>query len=168
MPGDSSSNENENEAVAEGFRRNVALILEREDGNIFLGERIDRHDAWQFPQGGVDDGENYAGALCREVEEEIGILPQAYEIIERRGGYRYMFPKWHRRNGPYKGQEQTYFRCRFLGNDGDIDLNTAKPEFSSYQWIAPEDFNINWLPDFKREVYLRVLSDFFGVSLKSS
>ncbi|MCP4849930.1 MAG: NUDIX domain-containing protein [Verrucomicrobiaceae bacterium] len=169
MPDNFSSDENESQpVVAEGFRCNVALILEREDGNIFIGERIDRHGAWQFPQGGVDDGESLAEALHREVEEEIGILPQAYQLIERRGGYRYLFPQWHRRNGHYKGQEQTYFRCRFIGNDSDIDLDTAKPEFSSYQWIAPEDFDLSWLPSFKSEVYMRVLSDFFGVSLESS
>jgi len=107
-------------------------------------------------------------ALCREVKEEIGLAPQTYEIIEQRGGYRYMFPGGHGRRDHYKGQQQTYFRCRFLGNEGDVDIKTAKPEFSRYQWIAPEDFNINWLPEFKREVYIRVLTDFYGVCISSS
>lgn len=153
---------------AGGLRSNVALILERDDGNIFLGERVDRHEAWQFPQGGVDAGESLTDALHREVKEEIGLDPETYLIIERRGGYRYLFPDGHGRGDHYKGQQQTYFRCRFLGNEEDFNLKRAKPEFSRYQWIAPQDFNINWLPEFKREVYIRVLAHFYGVSISSS
>jgi len=153
--------------VTEGFRNNVALLLERSDGKIFLGERVDRHAAWQFPQGGVDAGESLGTALHREVKEEIGLAAETYEIIERRGGYRYLFPEGHRKGDDYKGQEQTYFRCLFTGNEGDIDLNTGKPEFSRYQWIAPADFNIDWLPEFKRRVYTSVLADFYGVDLVS-
>ena len=168
MPEDFANAEYEYEPAVEELRSNVALILERGDGNIFVGERVDRNDAWQFPQGGVDAGESLADALCREVKEEIGLTPQTYEIIERRGGYRYTFPAGHGRGDHYKGQQQTYFRCRFLGNDGDVDVNTSHPEFSRYQWIAPQDFNINWLPEFKRRVYIRVLADFYGVSISSS
>lgn len=153
--------------VAEGFRNNVALLLERGDGRIFLGERVDRAEAWQFPQGGVDAGESLRNALHREVKEEIGLAPETYEIIDQRGGYRYLFPEGHRKGDDYRGQEQTYFHCLFTGNEEDIDLRTGKPEFNRYQWLLPADFNIDWLPEFKRGVYISVLADFFGVDLLS-
>ena len=73
MAVDYSGAEHQCDSVTEGFRNNVALLLERRDGKIFLGERVDRHEAWQFPQGGVDAGESLETALHREVKEEIGL-----------------------------------------------------------------------------------------------
>jgi putative (di)nucleoside polyphosphate hydrolase len=55
------------------FRPNVAAILQREDGRILVGERADVPGAWQFPQGGVNEGEGSLEALERELEEEIGV-----------------------------------------------------------------------------------------------
>lgn len=136
--------------------------MERADGKIFVGERIDRDGAWQFPQGGIDKGETALEALKREVEEEIGIRPKKYKVTEERGGYRYLFPKSHSKWGIYRGQEQTYFRCLFNGKDSDIILDMDKPEFGAYDWIKPKDFDLAWLPKFKRAVYRQVLEDFYG------
>lgn len=106
-------------------------------------------------------------ALERELGEEIGITGRQFEIVMRRGGYRYVFPRPMRRFGDNIGQEQTYFLCRFLGTDGDIRLNYGgQPEFRRYRWIAPHEFQLRWLPAFKRDVYLRVMEDFFGVTLR--
>jgi putative (di)nucleoside polyphosphate hydrolase len=33
------------------YRPNVAAILQRENGDIFVAERINIPGAWQFPQG---------------------------------------------------------------------------------------------------------------------
>jgi 8-oxo-dGTP pyrophosphatase MutT (NUDIX family) len=38
------------------YRPNVAAILQRENGDIFVAERINIKGAWQFPQGGIDEG----------------------------------------------------------------------------------------------------------------
>ncbi len=145
------------------YRPNVAAILERKGGKILIGERIDRPGTWQFPQGGVDEGEDLLAALWREVEEEIGVAPSLYKVVEQRGGYRYKFPNGHVKWKVFRGQEQTYFRCRFKGDDSDIDLDTKSPEFASYRWIAPKKFDLDWLPKFKRAVYRQVLADFFDV-----
>ena len=50
------------------YRPNVAAIMQRTDGKILVAERADVQDAWQFPQGGVDPGEDLLAALYREVE----------------------------------------------------------------------------------------------------
>ncbi len=167
MPLDDSGAESRCLSSEGKWRPNVALLLERGDGKIFVAERVDRNEAWQFPQGGVDAGESLVDALQREVEEEIGLGPETYLIMEQREGYCYLFPDGHRKKDDFKGQEQTYFRCLFTEQDDAIDLNRAKPEFSRYQWIEPADFDIEWLPEFKREVYIRVLADFYGVNLRS-
>jgi putative (di)nucleoside polyphosphate hydrolase len=145
------------------FRPNVAAILEREDGKIFVGERVDRRGAWQFPQGGIDKGEEPLDALYREIKEEIGLRRKHYEVLDYLGGYRYLFPNGHIKWKIYRGQEQTYFRCRFRGTKSDFTLDTEHPEFRGFRWVKPKDFDLNWLPKFKREVYRQVLADFYGV-----
>jgi putative (di)nucleoside polyphosphate hydrolase len=147
------------------YRKNVALILERKSGKILICQRSDCDNSWQFPQGGVDEGEKPVEALYREANEEIGLSEKFYKIIEEREGYRYDFDKRHAKWKHYLGQEQTYFRCRFNGKNKDIDLGADKPEFTNYCWIYPEEFNLEWVADFKRQVYLEVFRDFFDLEI---
>ncbi|MEM0897702.1 MAG: RNA pyrophosphohydrolase [Verrucomicrobiota bacterium] len=147
------------------LRPNVAAILEKPDGRIFVAERADIPGAWQFPQGGVDKGESSREALVREVEEEIGLSPDSYEIVEERSGYDYVFPNGKTKWGGCRGQTQTYFRCLFAGDDGLIDLEACDIEFARFQWIHPREFQLAWVIEFKREVYEKVFHDFFDVAL---
>jgi putative (di)nucleoside polyphosphate hydrolase len=147
------------------YRPNVAAILERQNGDIFVAERLNVKGAWQFPQGGVDTGEELEAALYRELEEEIGVKPEHIEIIETRSGYRYAFSKGRLKYGVYGGQEQTYYRCRFLGKDLDIRLDAHHQEFSRWRWIPPALFQLAWVPKFKREVYRQVFHDFYQMDL---
>ena len=97
------------------YRKNVALILERKNGKILICQRSDCEDSWQFPQGGVDEGEEIVEALYREVREEIGLSAKFYKILEASAGYRYYFAKRPAKWKQYLGQEQNCFRCRFNG-----------------------------------------------------
>jgi putative (di)nucleoside polyphosphate hydrolase len=146
------------------YRQNVAAILRRpHNGKILIAERVSHPGSWQFPQGGVDRGEDLLAALYREVEEEIGVAPGAYRIVACRTGYRYKFPRNHLKNGRYCGQDQTYFLCDFFGEKDDINLRAHIREFSDYRWIHPEKFKLKWVPKFKRPVFRRVFGDFFDV-----
>lgn len=145
------------------YRPNVALILMNARDEIFVAERINIPGAWQFPQGGIDDGENAETAMLREMAEEIGVAQDKVEILERRDGYRYAFAKGRLKYGIYGGQEQSYFRCRFLGQDSDINLAATHQEFATWRWIQPAEFRMDWVPKFKRAVYRQVFLDFFGI-----
>lgn len=147
------------------YRPNVAAILSRPDGQILIAERLRFRGAWQFPQGGVDDGESLEVALFREVEEEIGVRSDLIKIRLQRGGYRYAFPKGRLKYGLYGGQEQTYFLCDFAGTDADIDLNKHNREFGRWKWILPHEFDLGWVPRFKQKVYRAVFHDFFELDL---
>jgi len=150
------------------YRPNVALLLLNQDREILVCERMKVKNAWQFPQGGVDEGETLEEALCREVREEIGLRPKAYEILEMRGDYRYVYPpevKSRKKKGWFDGQEQTYFRCLLTDEEAEIDVKQKQQEFRDAKWIRPADFNLDWLPVFKREVYRKVMWDFFEVQL---
>ena len=150
--------------MAKKYRPNVAGILQRpDDGRILIAERMGIPGAWQFPQGGVDKGETAEEALFREMEEEIGLQPSDYEVVEQRDGYRYEFPKGEKLRKKHTGQEQTYFRCHFTGEESAIRLDLHDQEFSASKWILPEEFDMDAVPEFKREVYRRVWRDFFGI-----
>ena len=145
------------------YRPNVAAILLNKDNEMLVAERAHIRGSWQFPQGGVDPGESLDEALFREIEEEIGVKASQLRLLERRGGYRYEFPKGRLKYGIYGGQEQVYYLCRFLGTDEDINIDTKHREFGRWRWIKPEKFEMDWVPRFKRDVYCHLLHDFFGL-----
>jgi len=144
------------------YRPNVAAILQRDDGRILVAERMSPTDTWQFPQGGVDSGESHVEALVREVQEELSLREEHYEVVASRGPYRYLFESGRRKKG-FRGQEQHYFLVRLTAPESHINVATEHQEFRSYRWIDPEEFRLEWLPGFKREVYREVLRDFFNL-----
>lgn len=145
------------------YRPNVAAIIMNAADEMLVAQRSGMRSAWQFPQGGVDPGETLEEALFREVEEEVGIKPVHIQLLDRKGGYRYDFPKGRLKYGIYGGQEQVYYRCRFLGKDKDINLDMEHREFDRWRWIKLARFDMEWVPKFKREVYQRVFKDFFNI-----
>lgn len=151
------------------YRPNVAGIMMRQDGRILICERTNTTNAWQFPQGGIDEGENALTAVTREIEEEVGFAPDMYTILQSRGGYRYDYPAEtleyvrQKRKMPYVGQEQEYFLCELKENCPNPRIDFR--EFGQYKWINPGDFQLEWLPEFKREVYRQVFEDFFNLEL---
>ncbi len=149
------------------YRPNVAALMTNLEGNLLICERTTIPGSWQFPQGGIDSGESALDALHREVSEEIGLSPSHYEVLSHRSGYRYLYPEKVRlaklkKHGNH-GQEQTYFHCLLNPNAPPINVSQSPPEFSAYRWISPDEFDLDWLPSFKRETYAAVLSDFFGM-----
>lgn len=151
------------------YRPNVAALVVNPEGNLLICERFTLPGAWQFPQGGVDAGESLEQALFREVREEVGLRADHYEVIERRDGYRYLYPeevrgKKVRKHGNH-GQEQTYFLCHLKQGAPPVNVNQKPREFRAYRWILPEEFDLDWLPAFKRDVYREVMRDFFKIEL---
>ncbi|HIC45035.1 MAG TPA: NUDIX domain-containing protein, partial [Sulfurimonas sp.] len=58
------------------YRPNVAIVVLSAEypakKDVFIAERSDLNNIWQFPQGGIDEGETPEDAMFRELEEEIG------------------------------------------------------------------------------------------------
>lgn len=151
------------------YRQNVAALIVKPEGPLLICERWSVPGAWQFPQGGVDEGETHEQALFREVREEVGLKPEHYEILDRRDGYSYLYPeevrmKKLRKHGNH-GQKQTYYLCLLNPGAPPVNVNQRPREFRAYRWIQPDEFDLDWLPSFKREVYKRVMKDFFKIKL---
>ena len=145
------------------YRKNVGMVLINTKGRIFAGKRIDNNtDAWQMPQGGIDDGETPEMAAFRELSEETGIHHSKAQLIGATSGWLSydipleLIPKlW---NGQYRGQEQKWFAFEFLGKDTDINITTQEPEFSEWAWKSKKDLLSSIVP-FKVEVYQKVFSE---------
>ncbi len=144
------------------YRPNVAAIVLSakypEKCEIFIASRTDVENAWQFPQGGIDEGEKPNEALHRELEEEIGT--KDIEIIAE-------YPKWvsydfppaiAKKMHPYDGQIQKYYLVK-LKKGAKIDINTEIPEFSEYKFVPTENI-YDYITFFKRTVYKQVLKYF--------
>ena len=57
--------------------------------------------------------------------------------------------------GHYKGQRQQWLICRFKGQDTEINLQTAHPEFSHWRWTPVQHIADTVIP-FKKNVYLEL------------
>jgi putative (di)nucleoside polyphosphate hydrolase len=146
------------------YRSNVAAIIQAADQTILIGERYDVRGAWQFPQGGVKKSESGLEALFRELREEVSLKPSHYRVIDSKGPYRYLFQDGRKKEG-FDGQEQFYFLVQLTASTSYVQIDTDDPEFSRIRWIEPRDFRIEWVPEFKQEVYRQVFSDFFEIGL---
>jgi putative (di)nucleoside polyphosphate hydrolase len=144
------------------YRPCVGILLINAENKIFAGQRIDNHlEAWQMPQGGIDDGEDVKTACFREMKEEIG-TDNASILAIHPEWLNYDIPEglanklWHRK---YRGQTQKWVALRFQGTNADINIQTEIPEFSNWRWVYPDDLSLLAAP-FKRNVYEAVLSEF--------
>ena len=137
------------------YRPCVGLMVFNHFGNVFSGQRLDNpNNAWQLPQGGIDEGENPIQAGYRELEEETSIKSVVF-IAE--------YPKWinynvpasladNLWNGKYRGQTQKWLLFHFNGNDSEINVKTDNPEFKNWSWMNPIELSSKSIY-FKKKVY---------------
>ena len=144
------------------YRPCVGISLFNRDGKVLVAKRLDNPDAWQMPQGGIDEGEDLATAAYREMQEEIGTdkaeileilsTPLLYDLPPELLG-----KLW---GGKFRGQEQRWIALRFTGDDADINLNAHEPaEFSEWKWVDLPDI-VDLIVPFKRETYGKIVAAF--------
>lgn len=146
------------------YRPCAGVMLVNHANLVFVGQRIDNpEDAWQMPQGGIDPGEEAEAAAIRELGEETGVSAGLVDILARtREDLVYDLPPelvgkvW---KGRFRGQRQSWFLARFNGADGDIDIQTAHPEFRAWRWVEPVQLPSLIVP-FKRKLYEDIVTEF--------
>lgn len=146
----------------DGFRPNVGIIVANDQGQVLWARRYG-HDAWQFPQGGIVDGETPEQAMYRELKEEIGLEPQDVKVLaQTRGWLRYRLPRRFIRNDKPPvciGQKQKWFLLRLVGSESRVRLDVQKPaEFDHWRWVSYW-YPLDQVVSFKREVYRKALKE---------
>jgi putative (di)nucleoside polyphosphate hydrolase len=149
------------------YRLGVGGAVFNAGGQVWIGRRVCKpgqeiEHYWQMPQGGIDEGEDPAVAIVREIAEETGT--DKVEILDETDDWLvYDLPDhligvaW---GGKYRGQRQKWFALRFTGIDADFDLEGhAKPEFSDWRWIELDQLPALIVP-FKQNLYHQVVSAF--------
>lgn len=158
------------------YRPNAGIIIFNRQGKLLWCKRK-TGDGWQFPQGGIDDGESPEQAIIRETYEEVGLKHEKIKIIRENNRWiNYDVPKnkipkyFSLKNRRFRGQTQKWFLAEFLGEDSDINLNMhSQIEFTEWTWSS------YWHPvakgvEFKRDAYREALKDllpFYKNYLKS-
>ena len=146
------------------YRPNVGVVLFHPDGKVWLGRRARTpgpHN-WQFPQGGVDEGEALEAAALRELAEETGARTVAH-LARTDGWIVYDFPENHggtKAARGWRGQKQVWFAFRFDGPESEFDLEAhGEPEFDAWRWGYLEEA-LELIVPFKRKAYELVTQAF--------
>ena len=142
------------------YRPNVGIVVFNRKGLALGGERLDNLGSWQYPQGGIDEGEDPLLAMHRELYEETGI--RTFEpVAESNEWLTYDFPEWLKIKGMtdrYRGQKQKWYLV-FIDDESQIDLHTHTPEFARVEFIPMAEMT-NQIIEFKKAIY-RQLEELF-------
>ena len=139
------------------YRQCASAIVFNQKGLILLGNRIDTtDDAWQFSQGGIEQGETPVVAAKRELFEEMSVT-SVTPIYSNSKPFRYEFPddvkSAFRKKGIMTSGQDIYFSLfYFNGKDDEINIHTQNPEFKAYRWDTL-DFAVQNIVDFKKGAY---------------
>ena len=151
---------------SDGYRPNVGIVIVNQSDQIFLAKRIGQ-DAWQLPQGGIDENESELEALYRELFEEVGLLPEHIELIAKTPKWlRYELPKKHQRrfqNPKCVGQKQVWYLVKLKESEDNICLDHHdEVEFDDWRWVDFWD-PVDLVIEFKRSIYEDMLKAFAPV-----
>ena len=159
------------------FRQNVAaVIFDPAKNKVLMFRRVPIKNEeeksmsdggqlrwnWQFPQGGVDPGENEEEALFRELEEEIGTREVSI-IRSSKTRIRYHYPRkmlyilhqqpmWK----PFLGQQQRWYLVKLNCDTEKISFTHEPVEFDAFQWISPRR-GLKLVVPWKRKAYRKGL-----------
>ncbi|MDO8648245.1 MAG: NUDIX domain-containing protein [Candidatus Peregrinibacteria bacterium] len=150
------------------YRQAASILLLRkakgdtgEPYQLLLLHKPRRRDAWQLPQGGIEEGENVEQAALRELFEEAGI--QGVSVLGKSEKcYKYDFPASYRRFRPDNvcGQCISYI---YAMAPSDASIRVDEKEIDNHVWIYPSELK-RYL---KRKPYLTLVEELLqeGVSL---
>jgi putative (di)nucleoside polyphosphate hydrolase len=127
-----------------GYRdKSLGIIVDKDKNFLLVQLHSYGENDWNFPGGGIEDGETPEEALLRELSEELGskkfkILAKSKKQIE------YDWPDFiivkdiKKRNGKtFRGQRQNIFLVEFSGDKGEI--NPDPVEIRHIKWVRKNE-----------------------------
>lgn len=145
------------------YRRNAGIVVCNTNHKVLVCQRADMKNSWQFPQGGIEQGESVKHAAVRELKEETS-LTNVKHIISLDTPARYTFPpqviaSMQKRGFTNAGQDIFWSLFLFDGDDSEINLQTAEPEFKDFKWVSLQEA-YDLCVDFKKPAYEKAVREF--------
>ena len=149
--------------MAEYYRLNAGIVVFNKQHKVLLCKRNDVADSWQFPQGGIDEGETPKEAAFRELKEETSLTEVTWvTTLTEPARYRFtpeIIAYIQKRGYHNVGQDMYWSLFYFDGDDREINLNTAQPEFDEFCWTTL-DRAYDLVVDFKKPAYQKARTEF--------
>ena len=151
----------------DGYRSNVAMVISNGRGQVFWAKRVGQR-AWQFPQGGIDQGETAEQALYRELYEEVGLEAGDVKIIQQTKRWlRYNIPeKMQRKHSKPRciGQKQRWFFLQLVGESKKISFDNVKIDNKSDQNLEKfiNNFNSADTKLINKVIFKNFINNFFN------
>lgn len=154
------------------YRPCVGVVVFNHQGKVWSGRRLMNPELtgadnyrWQFPQGGIDKGEDPEPAALRELYEETG-MRNIKALGSNEGWLTYDLPAHLigiALKGKFRGQKQKWFAYLLIGDESEIAINPPpegnSAEFDAWEWIELEEAATRIVP-FKRDLYAQIIQEF--------
>lgn len=153
----------------DGYRPNVGIVICNKLGQVLWARRFGQN-SWQFPQGGINEGESIETAMYRELYEEVGLTKKDVRLLwTSKNWLKYKLPKRLIRVENAQpvciGQKQRWFLLQLVADESQINLKATKsPEFDGWRWVSFW-YPVRQVVSFKREVYRKAMKEFAQVLL---
>ena len=116
------------------------ILRERASNRVLVFERVLLPGAWQYPQGGIETGEQPIDAVWRELREEVGLsAAQVRFVAEHDRWTSYELPADLRSAKSGRGQTQRWHLFELLADPaGVVALGCeTTAEFRAWRWSTP-------------------------------
>lgn len=127
-----------------GYRdKSLGIIVDKDRNFLLVQLNSYGENDWNFPGGGIEDGETPEEALLRELYEELG-SKKFKTISKSKKQIEYDWPDFiivkdiKKRNGKtFRGQRQNIFLVEFTGDKKDIKPDSV--EIRHTKWVTKEE-----------------------------
>lgn len=107
--------------------------------SILLVHKPRKHDCWQLPQGGVEEGETIEKAALRELKEETGLTFASVDQVSSQS-YCYDFPPgFVKRFHPINDGQRLCFVV--IKTDDSALVTVDNDEIDAYAWVLMEELS---------------------------
>ncbi len=156
--------------LMDAYKPGAVIVLLDDNANVFVAERSGTAGAWQFPQGGLDEGEEPLEGAIRELFEETAIEEKDITLLTQTPFWTWY--DWPEENKPaldkrkpqyaqFKGARHIWFFFKFNGDKSEIDIAKAQDkEFAGHKWVKPEWIQSNTI-EMRQDSYKQAFDYFF-------